>query len=407
MCCSRVGQGFAPTHRYVDNCYGRSVQSLNPPYTNRVMLDREPFLKAIIDRPEDDLPRLVYADFLEETGDEARAEFIRVQCELARLHVDDPMRAALAIREAELLGNREAWIIPGMVATTQKFRRGFVESMETTAAAFVQFAEVIFAATPLQHLRAVNPDNPVEQFVRIEHLARLSSLDVSNGRSATVHRILSEAPLANLRRLAARNCRIWPEGLANLAQLPAVARLQALDLAGNLLSDAGVETLASHRNFAGLISLILRSDEQAEEYCIHELGARTLAESRTLGKLEVLDLGGNYLGDRGFLAIADAANFSEIRELNLADNDIRIWPGSGYETLLRAPSWANLQRLNLSRNHIDLEAVPGLVHWIRRKKGRILVLERIVHSAETRQLLLSIPEAASMILDRDFDEESN
>ena len=46
------------------------------------MIDR--FLEAICATPQDDTPRLVYADWLDEHGDPARAEFIRVQVELAR-----------------------------------------------------------------------------------------------------------------------------------------------------------------------------------------------------------------------------------------------------------------------------------------------------------------------------------
>ena len=42
------------------------------------------FLAAILERPEDDFPRLVYADWLDENGDPARAEFIRLQLQLAR-----------------------------------------------------------------------------------------------------------------------------------------------------------------------------------------------------------------------------------------------------------------------------------------------------------------------------------
>ena len=38
---------------------------------------------AILDAPEDDVPRLAYADWLEEHGYDARAEFIRLQCRLA------------------------------------------------------------------------------------------------------------------------------------------------------------------------------------------------------------------------------------------------------------------------------------------------------------------------------------
>lgn len=42
------------------------------------------FLRAIIAAPDDDLPRLAYADWLEESGEAELAEFIRVQCELAK-----------------------------------------------------------------------------------------------------------------------------------------------------------------------------------------------------------------------------------------------------------------------------------------------------------------------------------
>jgi uncharacterized protein (TIGR02996 family) len=45
---------------------------------------RQAFLEAICAAPDDDAPRLVYADWLEEHGDPERAEFIRAQIELAK-----------------------------------------------------------------------------------------------------------------------------------------------------------------------------------------------------------------------------------------------------------------------------------------------------------------------------------
>jgi uncharacterized protein (TIGR02996 family) len=45
--------------------------------------DREAFIAAVIARPDDDLPRLVFADWLDEHGEPEWAEFIRVQCKLA------------------------------------------------------------------------------------------------------------------------------------------------------------------------------------------------------------------------------------------------------------------------------------------------------------------------------------
>src|SRR5262249_46319231 len=46
-------------------------------------------LRALLETPEDDALRLVYADWLQENGQAERAEFIRVQCELARLKYPD------------------------------------------------------------------------------------------------------------------------------------------------------------------------------------------------------------------------------------------------------------------------------------------------------------------------------
>lgn len=60
------------------------------------------FVAAIIASPEDDAPRLVYADHLEEHGQHDRATFIRVQCELARLPPSDPRRAVLEAKERGL-----------------------------------------------------------------------------------------------------------------------------------------------------------------------------------------------------------------------------------------------------------------------------------------------------------------
>jgi uncharacterized protein (TIGR02996 family) len=45
----------------------------------------EQLLAAILAAPDDDAPRLAYADWLDEHGEPERASFIRVQCKLARL----------------------------------------------------------------------------------------------------------------------------------------------------------------------------------------------------------------------------------------------------------------------------------------------------------------------------------
>src|SRR5437660_627689 len=69
------------------------------------------FLQDICANPDDDVPRLVYADWLSDrdgADDAERADFIRVQCELARLAGEAPARRALERRERELLAPRLA-----------------------------------------------------------------------------------------------------------------------------------------------------------------------------------------------------------------------------------------------------------------------------------------------------------
>lgn len=45
------------------------------------MSDETAFLAAIAESPGDELPRLVYADWLDERGEEERAEFVRLACQ--------------------------------------------------------------------------------------------------------------------------------------------------------------------------------------------------------------------------------------------------------------------------------------------------------------------------------------
>src|SRR5262245_33777618 len=95
------------------------------------MTDKDALLRAIHDTPEDDGPRLVYSDWLEQHGDPERAEFIRLQCELARPGRTSARRKRLQAREQELLkGHRERWL--GKLRKSPLpwlFHRGFVERL--------------------------------------------------------------------------------------------------------------------------------------------------------------------------------------------------------------------------------------------------------------------------------------
>src|SRR4051812_22569331 len=118
------------------------------------------FLEDICAHAEDDAPRLVYADWLEENGQAHRAEFIRLQCRLATMSEDDPERSDLQDREWELATvYRDEWR-KELPAWARKepfaFRRGFVGRLSMTATPFLKHGEALFRVAPLEelHLRS-------------------------------------------------------------------------------------------------------------------------------------------------------------------------------------------------------------------------------------------------------------
>jgi uncharacterized protein (TIGR02996 family) len=61
------------------------------------------FLEAIRADPDDDTPRLVFADWLDENKQPDRAALIRTQIERDRLAADDDRQSDLQARELRLL----------------------------------------------------------------------------------------------------------------------------------------------------------------------------------------------------------------------------------------------------------------------------------------------------------------
>jgi uncharacterized protein (TIGR02996 family) len=152
-----------------------------------------PYLRQILAHPDDDGPRLVAADWWDERGAAERAEFVRVQCELARrypgwsgvpapdslgaggpyaelrrrerelrtydnviswLPVVEPWGAFLSATCASHLGPGDAHCCngPSPIAKAE-FRRGFVEELTAAAADFLTHADALTAACPLRKVR--------------------------------------------------------------------------------------------------------------------------------------------------------------------------------------------------------------------------------------------------------------
>ena len=88
-------------------------------------MEPDAFLQTICANPDDDAPRLVYADWLDERGD-SLGEFIRVQVELAKVKESYPLLGALRKRQLELmLEHVPHWVQPyGMQIFGAEFKRG-------------------------------------------------------------------------------------------------------------------------------------------------------------------------------------------------------------------------------------------------------------------------------------------
>jgi uncharacterized protein (TIGR02996 family) len=168
------------------------------------------FLDDVIERPDDDAPRLVYADWLQDHGQEDRAEFIRVQCRLAAMDESDPERPALAERERELLDRYAVeWAMPLQAVIMEwSYRRGFIDfvRVEELLAADMGAFSAVFRLAPLEGLAMWNDGQTTasrllslgDQLRRLRYLDLLGLDDVPAGE---LRRLLTSPALANLRTL--------------------------------------------------------------------------------------------------------------------------------------------------------------------------------------------------------------
>lgn len=109
----------------------------------------ERFLAAIAADPDDDGPRIVYADWLQQQGDPL-GELIAVQCALARGRTPE-----LAARERALLEQHEAeWLArAGLRPGEGRFERGLIERVDASASRVAASIERLAELPGLRALR--------------------------------------------------------------------------------------------------------------------------------------------------------------------------------------------------------------------------------------------------------------
>jgi uncharacterized protein (TIGR02996 family) len=274
-------------------------------------------LAAIAAAPDDDLPRLVYADWLDENGRPLRAEFIRLQIEIARK--ETLPRAALNVfthlwkRQQEILDDHRDELLGPLAGEVGphdfEFRRGFLERITLYLSVFLHHQVHLGSLLPRPAVRVTSAEDSLDALALSPHAELITELQAEIVRfspggtlSLFISELMDVAPrLTRLITLDLENCSLGNTNLADIfAPLPFPA-LAELDLSFNDLTDSGV------------IALLATGVPQ---------------------RLKRLVLGGNPIGDDGAVALAEAlANSPVLENLNLRMTNVGQ---AGQAALLRA-----------------------------------------------------------------------
>ncbi|HJZ58942.1 MAG TPA: TIGR02996 domain-containing protein [Gemmataceae bacterium] len=292
-------------------------------------------LKAIYAQPEEDTPRLVYADWLDEQGTPAqttRAEFIRLQIEMAPMMPDShtapndweqPRYRGLEARAIELYNRHSrAWFgnLDRLVDHID-LHRGFPDHIELTVRRFIAKGEEIFRLAPT---------------IRNVFLDKL-------GRNAAA--LAKCKALRHVRELVFFETPLWAAEMTALAKSPHLGNLRVFEIpfTDTEIGAEGARALAKAKSITALETLNLFNHR------IHNVGAQFLLAAPWSSALRDLNLGGNGLGEYFAELLADADHLSGLRNLDLMNNYI----GShGAEVLSRSAILTGLEELSLMNNPI-------------------------------------------------------
>jgi uncharacterized protein (TIGR02996 family) len=244
-----------------------------------------PELKVLLSEvkalPDDDTPRLILADWLQDHGD-PRGEFIHLQVVRHHLADDDPRRVEMYQRECQILRRHSFdWLGPlADHAGSWTFTRGFI-ALLARAERFLNRAVFDLAAE-------------CDVFAWVEELA-LSNV----GLSELV--LLAGSPLLpHLVRLDLSHNDVRDGGLIRLLEAPDLRRLHTLRLEYNRISQRGARMLALCNKLAGLRVLDLCRNR------LNDAAAVALAQSPHLRNLERLEMAHNRLTLAGQDALREA-----------------------------------------------------------------------------------------------------
>ena len=298
-------------------------------------MQNDAFLEEIRSDPEDIIPRLVYADWLEENGD-SQAELIRVQCELDSLPVDSMAeREELRKREQELLQEYQAeWVEPLKKLDVRgiEIKRGFVEGIRIDAEVFIEKAPEI-----------------------VERVPALCSLNLRKSRKA-IRKLVKVPELEQLRFLDLRLADLEDQDLKTLLDSPYLTNLIGLNLQGNRLKARGAGLLASCEKLSQLKSLNIAGNR------IQAKGLVTLGKSSCLDEVTRLDAWNCHISGKGLSDFAATKGLPKLEFLDVAQNQFKD-SISGFRKQIRPLKYLNISRSGIDREHANVIATtPGLAN---------------------------------------------
>ena len=221
--------------------------------------DRDALLAGILADPDADLPRLVFADWLEETGHPAncaRAEYIRLAIEL--WHRPDGRGGEDAHRLDALKGAfRDEWdvfeatLVKGNLIKPPRRDRGFVSTVSLAGRALPAALREWSRRHPVQSLFVSGPFGPrlpppePTIFLALDRLIFHRATEFGD----FADHYLLDARLPQLRTLTMNSCGLTDGDIVRLVRVlarnPTLTRLENLDLTGNPLTDHAAHALAA------------------------------------------------------------------------------------------------------------------------------------------------------------------
>ena len=354
------------------------------------MSERDELLAAIISEPQDDVVRLVFADWLEEHGEADRAEFIRIQIELAR-RADfttlepHPSIGGFANRSSHELNSRATQLLaanednwrsefPHLGRLSEDFERGFVESCNLNH---------IAGGSPVQMATDFITTTPGRSLIMLVSATGFS--DTNETIEGEIHRIECIPMVieyvfenyfpcfdpASIRQLVVRGSsygyfRELP------TQFPEVAAKQLTHLTVN---ECNVRD-AFPRLFAHEYVELLHLEISACRLNDEDVG--NLFRVGRFPKLRSLGLANNLFGAPAVEAIVGSSVFSQLVSLDLSDC-VTIGPDAAL-VLLRSRLPEYLRHVGLSDTAIPIQSRQQIEARMSRSEKQSGIVHKVVAS---------------------------